>query len=171
MSTQAKYADIEPTSLQAGANEKHAHGGYDEKHVHDAEHDGVVGHKVLEVEEARAAIAKEHNLTLRQGLKAYPKAIMWSLLLSSAVIMEGYDTILVSAWTVGKVQAEIDDGRLGRTWGSHRSMRPLATKSSTAPLPLLPRGRLPSPTARISERFWGFRPQDGSSGNTATRRS
>lgn len=70
----------------------------DEKHVahdiHDTEPE--TAHKVLEVEEARAAIAKEHNLTLRQALRAYPKAIMWSLLLSSAVIMEGYDTILVS---------------------------------------------------------------------------
>jgi SP family general alpha glucoside:H+ symporter-like MFS transporter len=51
---------------------------------------------VLEVEDARAAIAKEHSLGLRDALKAYPKAIIWSLLLSSAVIMEGYDTILVS---------------------------------------------------------------------------
>jgi hypothetical protein len=48
-------------------------------------------------EEARLATSKEHNLTVRQGIKAYKKAIGWSILLSSAVIMEGYDTILVSA--------------------------------------------------------------------------
>ena len=48
------------------------------------------------VEEARLATSKEHNLTVRQGIKAYKKAIGWSILLSSAVIMEGYDTILVS---------------------------------------------------------------------------
>jgi len=47
-------------------------------------------------EEARLATSKEHNLTVRQGIKAYKKAIGWSILLSSAVIMEGYDTILVS---------------------------------------------------------------------------
>lgn len=45
--------------------------------------------------DARQAITKEHELSLGQGLKAYRKAIMWSILLSSAVIMEGYDTILV----------------------------------------------------------------------------
>jgi SP family general alpha glucoside:H+ symporter-like MFS transporter len=47
-------------------------------------------------EEARLATHKEHNLSVRQGLKAYRKAIGWSILMSSAVIMEGYDTILVS---------------------------------------------------------------------------
>lgn len=47
-------------------------------------------------EEAKMATSKEHGMTVRQGLKAYRKAIGWSILLSSAVIMEGYDTILVS---------------------------------------------------------------------------
>ena len=50
---------------------------------------------VVVTEEARLATSKEHHLTVRQGLKAYRKAIGWSILLSSAVIMEGYDTILV----------------------------------------------------------------------------
>lgn len=45
--------------------------------------------------EAQVATAKEHALGLRQALKAYPKAILWSIALSSAVIMEGYDTLLV----------------------------------------------------------------------------
>ena len=63
---------------------------HDEKHLSD--------HHVSEKEineDARVATTKEHDLTLRQGLRAYRKAIMWSVLLSSAVIMEGYDTILV----------------------------------------------------------------------------
>ena len=50
----------------------------------------------VEVREAQVATAKEHSLTLRQSIRAYPKAIGWSILLSSAVIMEGYDTLLVS---------------------------------------------------------------------------
>lgn len=49
-----------------------------------------------EFADAQTATAKEHNLTLAQALKAYPKAIAWSILLSSAVVMEGYDTVLVS---------------------------------------------------------------------------
>jgi len=47
------------------------------------------------VEDAQVATDKEHNLTLVEALRAYPKAIGWSILLSTAVIMEGYDTILV----------------------------------------------------------------------------
>lgn len=50
----------------------------------------------VEFAQAQAATAKEHSLTLSQALRAYPKAIMWSILLSSAVVMEGYDTLLVS---------------------------------------------------------------------------
>jgi SP family general alpha glucoside:H+ symporter-like MFS transporter len=47
------------------------------------------------VQDAQQATNKEHRLTFMTGMKAYKKAILWSILLSSAVIMEGYDTILV----------------------------------------------------------------------------
>lgn len=35
-------------------------------------------------------------MTLWQGVKLYPKAIMWSMLISSLCAMEGYDVSLVS---------------------------------------------------------------------------
>lgn len=38
---------------------------------------------------------KEHNMTLWQGCKLYPKAILWSVLISSCCAMEGYDISLV----------------------------------------------------------------------------
>ena len=69
------------------------------------EEQGVVGHKdgktepSINVEQVPAAVTKEHNLGLKQGLRAYRKAIGWSILLSMAVIMEGYDTILVSQYS------------------------------------------------------------------------
>jgi hypothetical protein len=71
----------------------------DHKHpAHDDEK--VLGHTEVSekeiTEDARIATSKEHGLSVRQGLKAYRKAIGWSVLLSMAVIMEGYDTILVS---------------------------------------------------------------------------
>ncbi|OQO06076.1 hypothetical protein B0A48_08664 [Cryoendolithus antarcticus] len=49
------------------------------------------------IEDAAIATDKEHQLTLGEALKAYPKAIAWSVLLSTAVVMEGYDTILIAA--------------------------------------------------------------------------
>jgi hypothetical protein len=38
--------------------------------------------------DAGKATRSEQNMTLRQGIKLYPKAIAWSVLLSAAIIME-----------------------------------------------------------------------------------
>lgn len=45
---------------------------------------------------ARSAAAKEQRMTLWQGLKLYPKAVCWSLLISTCIVMEGYDISLVN---------------------------------------------------------------------------
>lgn len=45
---------------------------------------------------ARAATEKEHNMTLMQGIRLYPKAIFWSLLISTCIAMEGYDVCLIN---------------------------------------------------------------------------
>jgi MFS transporter, SP family, general alpha glucoside:H+ symporter len=50
------------------------------------------------VADAQAATAKEHQMTLWQGIKLYPKAIGWSLLFSSVIIMEGYDVVLMGSF-------------------------------------------------------------------------
>ncbi|KAK4496491.1 hypothetical protein PRZ48_012471 [Zasmidium cellare] len=48
--------------------------------------------------DAKDATEKEHHMTLRQALKLYPKAIAWSIFLSSAVAMEGYDIVLIASF-------------------------------------------------------------------------
>jgi SP family general alpha glucoside:H+ symporter-like MFS transporter len=45
---------------------------------------------------AKAATHAEHNMTILEGVRLYPKAIGWSVLLSLAIVMEGYDTILLN---------------------------------------------------------------------------
>jgi len=45
--------------------------------------------------EAQRGADSEHNMTLMQAIKMYPKAVGWSVLLSSTLIMEGYDLALV----------------------------------------------------------------------------
>ncbi|KAJ9608770.1 hypothetical protein H2200_006541 [Cladophialophora chaetospira] len=45
--------------------------------------------------DAKAAADLEHNMGFREGVRLYPKAIMFSFGLSLAVIMEGYDTYLL----------------------------------------------------------------------------
>ncbi|KAL4874990.1 general substrate transporter [Aspergillus karnatakaensis] len=39
--------------------------------------------------------ADKHNLALLAGLRTYPKAIFWSVAMSTSIIMEGYDTMLM----------------------------------------------------------------------------
>lgn len=48
------------------------------------------------IEHARNAAEKEHNMTLMQGIKLYPKAIAWSVLISTCIVMEGFDVSLVN---------------------------------------------------------------------------
>lgn len=45
---------------------------------------------------AKAATDKEHRMTLWQGIRLYPKAVFWSILISTCIAMEGYDVCLVN---------------------------------------------------------------------------
>ncbi|KAF7717395.1 MFS-type Sugar/inositol transporter [Penicillium ucsense] len=47
-------------------------------------------------DEARQGAEMEKNMSLRQALRLYPKAIFWSIVLSTALVMEGYDTLLLA---------------------------------------------------------------------------
>ncbi|OAX84623.1 hypothetical protein ACJ72_01019 [Emergomyces africanus] len=47
-------------------------------------------------ENAKSATDKERRMTLLQGLKLYPKAAAWSVLISTCIVMEGYDICLVN---------------------------------------------------------------------------
>ncbi|QHS73585.1 alpha-glucoside permease [Saccharomyces paradoxus] len=48
-------------------------------------------------DEANEANSEEKSMTLRQALRKYPKAALWSILVSTTLVMEGYDTALLSA--------------------------------------------------------------------------
>ncbi|OTB09932.1 hypothetical protein K445DRAFT_323462 [Daldinia sp. EC12] len=48
------------------------------------------------IRSARLASEKEQKMTLLQGLRLYPKAIAWSVLISTCIVMEGYDISLVN---------------------------------------------------------------------------
>ncbi|KAM0433624.1 hypothetical protein ACHAQK_009242 [Fusarium lateritium] len=72
------------------AESKHT---YPEKSL-DAQHDETVSPEVL-ASEAKVAAEAEHHMTLWEAVKTYPKAIGWSVLLSTTLIMEGYDLALL----------------------------------------------------------------------------
>lgn len=44
---------------------------------------------------AKAATEKEQKMSLWQGVKLYPKAVGWSVLISTCIVMEGYDVCLL----------------------------------------------------------------------------
>ncbi|CAG9962881.1 unnamed protein product [Clonostachys byssicola] len=48
-------------------------------------------------EDANLATENEHNTTFLQAVKLYPKAVAWSLVVSLAIIMDGYDTALMGS--------------------------------------------------------------------------
>jgi Sugar (and other) transporter len=49
-------------------------------------------------DEAREHAEKETSMGFMEGIKTYPNAVAWSVLLSSSIIMEGYDTNLLGSF-------------------------------------------------------------------------
>ncbi|KAH7370843.1 general substrate transporter [Rhexocercosporidium sp. MPI-PUGE-AT-0058] len=47
---------------------------------------------------AQQAAIDEHDLGVKEAIRRYPRAIMWSVLVSTAIIMEGYDIVLISSF-------------------------------------------------------------------------
>ena len=48
--------------------------------------------------EAKAATYSEKNMSLKVALKLYKKAMIFSVIFSTAIVMEGYDTALIGAF-------------------------------------------------------------------------
>lgn len=65
----------------------------EDKEVHATAHDEGQPTTAL-ASDAKQAAAAEQSMSLLQAIKTYPKAIGWSVLLSSTLIMEGYDLAL-----------------------------------------------------------------------------
>lgn len=49
---------------------------------------------ILHAQESDAA---DRLLTVRQALAKYPKAVFWAMFLSTSLIMEGYDVVMVGS--------------------------------------------------------------------------
>lgn len=59
--------------------------------------DTLEGEKPRPLAEGKKAARKEQSMTLWQAVRLYPKAVGWSVLLSSTLIMEGYDLALLGS--------------------------------------------------------------------------
>ncbi|KAH7347170.1 general substrate transporter [Plectosphaerella cucumerina] len=78
------------------ADEKNlnAQAGLPEKEVAPAHHDEEPAPLKDRAADAKQAADGEQAMTIMQAIRTYPKAIGWSILLSSTLIMEGYDLAL-----------------------------------------------------------------------------
>lgn len=64
----------------------------------DKDQDRIAHLKAMDqmIHNAKSATEKEHKMTLMQGVRLYPKAIAWSVLISTCIVMEGYDVCLIN---------------------------------------------------------------------------
>jgi len=74
--------------------------------------------------QARQAADEEHRLTLLQAICQHPNAVLWSVLLSTCIIMEGYDIVLISSFFAqpafsrkyGEYQPSTDTYQITASW-------------------------------------------------------
>lgn len=56
------------------------------------------GGDIKDISLAKQGADEEHSLSFLQAIRKYPKAVFWSVLLSTSIIMEGYDIVLISSF-------------------------------------------------------------------------
>lgn len=67
-------------------------------HVEDANSVDLVENKESLLEKARQGSENEHELGFRNAVVHHKKAIFWAMVMSATIIMEGYDTSLMSSF-------------------------------------------------------------------------
>ncbi len=96
---------LQPLRVQVQANQDlDKHASENQIHITRSNDDlffglsrAIPGLRRLSVE-ARAATKAEHAMTFLRGCRLYPKAMMWSVLLSMTIVMEGYDKTLINSF-------------------------------------------------------------------------
>ncbi|ETI28107.1 hypothetical protein G647_00556 [Cladophialophora carrionii CBS 160.54] len=85
-----------------------------ERHILDATHN-----ETLElVRHAQESDAADRQLTIRQALSKYKKAVFWAMLLSTSLVMEGYDLVIITSF-YGQTQFRTRFGIQDPTTGKH----------------------------------------------------
>lgn len=50
------------------------------------------------IRQAQEADAADRRLTIKEAIKKYKKACFWAMILSTSLVMEGYDLVIVSGY-------------------------------------------------------------------------
>ncbi|KIW78278.1 hypothetical protein Z517_08113 [Fonsecaea pedrosoi CBS 271.37] len=89
-------ADVEATEDSVQGRDFYQHGSASQLPLRQEWHGDEEAEENRRLEQAASKYSQfEHNLTVREALKAYPMAVFWSLAVSTCVIMEGFDSVLV----------------------------------------------------------------------------
>ncbi|CAI5758739.1 unnamed protein product [Candida verbasci] len=80
--------------------------------------------------EAKAEDKRDKHMTLLEGIRTFPKAIGWSVVLSTALVMEGYDLNLITSFFAfpgftqkfGQYYPELDEYQIPAKWQTGISM-------------------------------------------------
>ena len=60
------------------------------------------------IRDAKAATDKEHSMSLMQGIRLYPKAVGWSMLISLCIAMEGFDLCLLGTFCMSSITQSVN---------------------------------------------------------------
>ncbi|KAJ3958325.1 hypothetical protein N0V92_005088 [Colletotrichum tropicale] len=73
---------------------------HDDDAVDIAEHEQAHAneYEIKDLALAKQAAEDEHSLGFLEAIRLYPKAALWSVLVSASIIMEGYDIVLISSF-------------------------------------------------------------------------
>ena len=87
------------------------------------------------IRHAQQADAADKLLTIREALSKYKKAVFWAMFLSTSLIMEGYDLVIVRGFlcTMGDTRSDglIPMYRSIRSTGNHNFRTNLASPTRT----------------------------------------
>ncbi|KAL5596249.1 hypothetical protein FOVSG1_009938 [Fusarium oxysporum f. sp. vasinfectum] len=50
------------------------------------------------VHDAAAATERQKSMTFSEAIRLYPKAVLWSIILSTSIVMEGFDLVLIGSF-------------------------------------------------------------------------
>lgn len=107
------------------------------------------------IQHAQESDAADRQLTIRQALKKYKKAVFWAMFLSTSLVMEGYDLVIVSH--VFFINWQITGSNILGYRSPPSTVRPNSNINSVskanpnrAHTPFLPHGNLVYPTQHSS---------------------
>lgn len=108
--------------------------------------------KAQTVIDAKKASDNEQNMTLMQGIRLYPKAVLWSLLISTCIAMEGYDIALVNNFYAFDVFNKVRPPDTSDCRDTDQRRRNMASSLLMEHIRFPPRGKLDSAMAPMLEK-------------------